>query len=508
MLNRVSLNKRVWAVAAAGLVGLLVITAMAGTELKSQAEATQEMVDVDQALLANAISIQRLSLTLRRYEKDTFLNIGKAEKIAGYMDKWKATMGELEQMIAQTSSMPLGAESKTLLTSISGGLAEYKSGFIKVQAEVVSGAIETPQAGNKAIDAYKPAIRSLEGAGDELATIARDNAVARAERVQSASASSRTLLGGLAVFVLLVSGFISVLVTRSVLGPINRVGRVAENLFDLAKQLSSAAQKVVDSGQVQAGSVQTTSTSLEELGASIAQSAEHSDTTERRAREGAGQASESGRAVTETVGAMRTIAEKVTVIEEIAYQTNLLALNAAIEAGRAGEHGRGFAVVASEVRRLAERSQAAAADIGQLASSSVKTAEHTGQRIDNLVPSIEETASLVQEVAAACREQRDAVQVITEAMLDIDQAAQENGAACAQLTVNASELNREAQELLALANSFRGLSTNGVPAKAPSAATVSASADVANDNADAPVAESSASAPLKATGSDGNYGSF
>ncbi len=149
----------------------------------------------------------------------------------------------------------------------------------------------------------------------------------------------------------------------------------------------------------QAASVEETTSSLEEMSASINQNAENSKLMEQMSSKGAADAESSGQVVNQTVSAMKPIAEKISFIEEIAYQTNLLALNAAIEAARAGEHGKGFAVVASEVRKLAERSQGSAKEIGGLASASVQVAERSGKLLDELVPAIRKTAEMVQEVA-------------------------------------------------------------------------------------------------------------
>jgi methyl-accepting chemotaxis protein len=176
---------------------------------------------------------------------------------------------------------------------------------------------------------------------------------------------------------------------------------------------------------------------------------------EQMAVQGARDAEESGRAVKETVEAMGSIAQKISIIEEIAYQTNLLALNAAIEAARAGEHGKGFAVVATEVRKLAERSQTAAREISGLATSSVKVATRSGELLGALVPSIRKTADLVQEVVAASAEQSGGVTQMSKAMQHVDQVTQRNASASEELASTAEELSAQAEALLQLVSFFR-----------------------------------------------------
>jgi methyl-accepting chemotaxis protein len=241
-----------------------------------------------------------------------------------------------------------------------------------------------------------------------------------------------------------------------------RLSQVIGEVRSGANALSSAAAQVAGSSQSlsqgtseQAASVEETTSSLEQMSASITQNAENSSQMEQMAKRGSKDAVDSGGAVNETVEAMNLIAEKISIIEEIAYQTNLLALNAAIEAARAGEHGRGFAVVATEVRKLAERSQTAAKEISTLAGNSVKVAAKSGQLLSELVPNIRKTAELVQEVTAASSEQASGVTQINRALAQVDQVTQRNASAAEELSSTAEELASQAESLQQLMAFFR-----------------------------------------------------
>jgi methyl-accepting chemotaxis protein len=209
---------------------------------------------------------------------------------------------------------------------------------------------------------------------------------------------------------------------------------------------------------------------MEEMAANIKQNADNAAQTEKIARQSSRDAEASGQAVNRAVGAMRTIAEKISIVQEIARQTDLLALNAAVEAARAGEHGKGFAVVASEVRKLAERSQAAAAEISALSGDTVQVATEAGEMLNRLVPDIQKTAELVSEISAACREQDIGASQINEAIQQLDKVTQQNAGASEEMSATSEELASQAEELQASIAFFRVDQAGAKPAPKRSAA--------------------------------------
>jgi len=239
---------------------------------------------------------------------------------------------------------------------------------------------------------------------------------------------------------------------RSILGDVRSA---ADSLSSASEQVSSTSQSLSQAANEQAASVEQTSASVAQMSASIAQNTESAKITDGIAGKAANDAVQGGGAVGDTVLAMKQIADKISIIDDIAYQTNLLALNAAIEAARAGDHGKGFAVVAAEVRKLAERSQVAAQEIGQVASSSVQLAEQAGHLLNEIVPNIQKTSDLVQEITAASQEQSGAAGQINIAMGQMNQITQQNAAASEELAATAEEMNAQAGQLQELIGFFR-----------------------------------------------------
>ena len=241
-------------------------------------------------------------------------------------------------------------------------------------------------------------------------------------------------------------GYVNTMIER-LRGVVADALSASDNVSSGSQELSASSEQLSQGATEQASSAEEASASMEEMASNIKQNADNAAQTEKIARQSSKDAETSGEAVGRAVNAMRTIAEKISIVQEIARQTDLLALNAAVEAARAGEHGKGFAVVASEVRKLAERSQAAAAEISSLSGETVTVATEAGEMLNRLVPDIRKTAELVSEISAACREQDVGASQINEAIQQLDKVTQTNAGASEEMSGTSEELAAQAEEL-------------------------------------------------------------
>ncbi len=242
------------------------------------------------------------------------------------------------------------------------------------------------------------------------------------------------------------SSQVNALIERLV-GVITEISQTTASVSSASTELSASAQQLSQGASEQASTLQEISTSLEGVDTSVKANAQNANTTASVARQLSGRAEEGGKAVEETVSAMREIAQKIQVVEDIAYQTNLLALNAAIEAARAGTQGKGFAVVAGEVRKLAERSQQSAHQIGELAGRSVAVAENAGRLLGEIVPSIRRTSDLIREIAASSQEQTSAIHQISTGVRQLEEVVHQNVSASVELAGTAASLASQATTL-------------------------------------------------------------
>ncbi len=500
-----------------GLVLLLlaVIIGIGITRMSLMNETTDKIVTKDWVKASLANDISDVANDNAKANMEMFLSSDK-QAIAKIRERIDSNKKKITDIVARLEELLYLPEGKAKLAKIKDARKLYVASFTQASKLLDEGKRDAGI--EMMLNETIPALNNFSATIDDLVNLQKTVVDASGKEAQQAFETARSLMTVLAVFAALMGVGIAFWVTRSITKPLGEAVKVAnqlaegdlnarievnstdetgkllqamknmvdklsqiitevrsaaDNLSSASEEVSATAQSLSQASSEQAASVEETSASVEQMSASINQNTENAKVTDGMATKSSTEAVEGGEAVNQTVTAMKSIADKIGIIDDIAYQTNLLALNAAIEAARAGEHGKGFAVVAAEVRKLAERSQVAAQEIGEVAKGSVGLAEKAGKLLDQMVPSIKKTSDLVQEITAASEEQSSGVAQINTAMNQLNQLTQQNASSSEELAATAEEMSGQAEQLQQTMSFFKieaGAITSRVHQLAPKSA--------------------------------------
>ena len=461
------------------------------SNLSNMSSTLNSLVDIQVMRIVNSQKAAELIQLITKREKDFLLEKSLTEKQA-YLGEISDRSDDMMEAIEKVRSIS-DERGIQILEDFNNNWSDYQKAFEKIKA---AGLINTDSSNRAAVmisttEARSAAMKSIRTLA-QLVT-KNTNALEKAKAdsdVQAQQAANNMLV--LLVVSIVLSVLVSIWIIRSVLSSIQKarqvvsavsegdltleikntskdeigellemmgkmVGKLKEvmsfvssssdNIATASIQMSSTSQSMSQGSQQQAASAEQISSSMEQMVSNIQQNTDNAQQTEKIALKASEDMQEGSQSVITTVESMKKIADKISIIEEIARQTNLLALNAAVEAARAGDHGKGFAVVATEVRKLAERSQLAASEINELSSSSVSIADKSGKLLEQIVPNIQSTAKLVQEIAASSIEQNSGAGQVNSAIQQFNQVIQQNAAGAEEMAASSDELSTQAENL-------------------------------------------------------------
>lgn len=461
------------------------------------------MLQTDAVIAERASDAEADVLGLRRFEKDVFINILDLDKVKSYHDKWEEQYQKTTKNIEEAAKIAYTDEDKNSLSIMKTSLLEYHDAFLQIYNNILSGVIKTTDLANQEMEKNKDKVRSVIDELDKFSQSTREKMHSIEPRLLDISSSINLKNFLIVLFSLALSSILLILVTRflinqlgaepgeilkiiskvsqgdlsfqankgtsritgvyeSIIAMVSKLNEIvvnvnasSQNVVQASEELSATAQNLSESSSEQAASVEEMTSTIEEISATIAQNTENSKTTGVLALKTSKNSEEGGKMVIDTVEAMKKIAEKIAIIDDIAYQTNLLALNAAIEAARAGEHGKGFAVVASEVRKLAEKSQVASQEIGELSKESVTKAEKAGIMFKEILPDITRTADLVMDITFASEQQSLGVSQVNIGMEQMNDVTQRNAASAEELASTSEVLSSQSMYLQEMLSFFK-----------------------------------------------------
>ncbi|WP_108445716.1 methyl-accepting chemotaxis protein [Halomonas denitrificans] len=514
MLQRFSIGARL-ALAFALIVLLLLAAVGVGIRGLSQVRTTAvDTLEVDAAIALNASRVQRLALQLRRYEKDAFIHLREAEKVAEYHDKWRAARERLADTLAAGADLAPSPALEALYVEAGEALDDYAAGFAATYRRLQGGEFATTADANRAFSAHKAAVYQLQKTADGIGERAEAHMADAASGIEARHGSALTGLLVFAGLALAVAVALSLLITRSIIRPLGQALAITERVAggdlrqvievhgrDETARLLGALRQMTDSlgglvasihhtvlavhqgaeaiargGQdlasrteQQASALQQSAASMEEITSSVSQNAQSTREADGLAERATARARESHDSVRRSVTLIQAVVADagrmdsiIETIDTIAFQTNILALNASVEAARAGEKGRGFAVVATEVRALASRSADAAGEIRNLLEGTrrqldecARQVEQSGVSMSETTEGIERLGEEVLRIGAATREQSDGLAQIGTAVAELDATTQQNAGLVQATNASAATLEAQAAELAERVARFR-----------------------------------------------------